>query len=116
VVAVTDPIVCRVHGSHRPAVITLHVHHVQPISMGGPNEPENKVIICPTGHFNVHAVLAALVFDKPAVPKATRMETELAHRGYEAWLAAGRPGNPHGAYGLHVPGVVAEDDPSTFPE
>lgn len=69
--------------------------------MGGPNVPANKVTVCPTGHFNIHAILAALVFGKPA-PKATRSETDLARRGYEAWLAASKPGNPHGAYGLHV--------------
>jgi hypothetical protein len=105
---------CHVHGSHRPEAITLHVHHVQPISMGGPSVPDNKVVVCPTGHFNVHAVLAALVFDQPQ-PKATRNEVELARRGYEAWIAAGKPGNAHGAYGLHVPGAVVED-PDTFPE
>lgn len=103
----SEPIVCRVHGSHRPEVITLHVHHVLPLSMGGPNLAENKVVVCPTGHFNVHAVLASLVFGKP-LPRATRKETELAHRGYQAWVDAGRPGNPHGAYGLHVPPPDAE--------
>jgi hypothetical protein len=99
---VTTPAVCQVHGSHRPEVITLHVHHVQPLSMGGPNLPSNKVVVCPTGHYNVHAVLAALVFGHD-VPRATRAERHLAEVGFQMWVDAGRPGNPHGAYGLHVP-------------
>lgn len=90
---------CELHASHRPAPITMHTHHVQPLGMGGPDVPANRVEICPTGHANVHAVMAAIVFDKP-VPASTRTEAHLARRGYEMWVAAGRPGNPHAAYGL----------------
>lgn len=90
---------CHVHGSHRPAVITTHTHHIQPLGMGGPNVAANKVEICPTGHANTHAALAAIVFGKP-VPKVARAELELARRGYAAWVAAGKPGNPHAAFAL----------------
>lgn len=94
---------CRVHGSHRPGVITLHTHHIQPLGMQGPDVPENKVRICPTGHANVHAIMAALVFGHP-VPKGSRSEYELARQGYARWVDAGRPGNPHASYGLvHEP-------------
>lgn len=93
---------CEVHGSHRPEVITVHHHHVLPLGMGGPDKPENRIAVCPTGHYNIHAVLAALVFNHP-LPKSTRTERQLAMKGYKAWIAAGKPGNGHAAYGLaHV--------------
>jgi hypothetical protein len=97
---------CHVHGSHRPAPLLLHVHHVQPLGMGGPDVETNKVTVCPTGHFNIHTVLAALVFGHP-VPKSTQNERHLAEVGYEMWAGAGKPGNPHAAYGLHGPAQEA---------
>ena len=90
---------CEVHGDHRPRVITPHHHHIVPLGMGGPNIASNIVTICPTGHANVHAALAALVFEKP-MPKVARSELKLAKLGYDRWVAAGRQGNPHAAYGL----------------
>lgn len=77
----------------------MHTHHVQPLGMGGPNLASNRVEVCPTGHANVHAVLAALVFDKPP-PRSSRTERHLAEVGLQMWNDAGRPGNPHAAYGL----------------
>lgn len=93
---------CLVHRTHTPRPLLLHVHHVQPQGMGGPDIETNRVTICPTGHFNVHTVMAALVFGHP-VPKSTRNERDLAQAGFDAWVAAGRPGNPHASYGLTVP-------------
>lgn len=93
---------CEVHGSHRPEPITLHHHHLQPLGMGGPDEDANIVVVCPTGHFNIHAALAALVFNHP-MPRVARSERQLAMTGYKRWVAAGKPGSPHAAYGLtHV--------------
>lgn len=70
--------------------------------MGGPDEETNRVVVCPTGHFNIHAALAALVFNHP-MPKVSRSERQLAMTGYKRWVAAGKPGNPHGAYALQHP-------------
>lgn len=89
---------CKVHGWHRPGVITVHHHHVQPEAMGGPTAPANMVVVCPTGHYNIHAALAALVFGHP-IPKVTREELRLAKLGYQRWLDAGKPGDPRAAYG-----------------
>lgn len=93
------PDACQVHGSHRPGVVTVHHHHIQPEAMGGPTEPANLVTVCPTGHYNIHAAMAALVFGTP-VPKVTREELRIATLGYQRWIDAGKPGNPHAAYGL----------------
>jgi hypothetical protein len=90
---------CEVHGYHWPMPFTLHVHHLWPLGMGGPDVAWNKLRVCPTGHFNIHAALAALVFGKP-LPKVTRNELQAARKGYDGWVAAGKPGNPHAAYAL----------------
>jgi hypothetical protein len=66
--------------------------------MGGSSEKENFVEVCPTGHYNIHAALAALVFAKP-LPKVTAEELRLAKLGFQRWVDAGKPGNPHAAYG-----------------
>lgn len=94
---------CEIHGDHRPEPITLHTHHIQPLGMLGPNIPSNKVRVCPTGHFNIHAVLAALVFGHD-IPRSSRHERHLAEVGFQMWVDAGRPGSPHAAYGIHPSG------------
>lgn len=81
---------CQVHGSHRPPVLETQVHHVQPIYLMGPDTPDNKVRICGTGHESVHVLIRALVAGRP-LPKAGRADLALARRGYDAWVAAGRP-------------------------
>jgi hypothetical protein len=82
---------CEVHGWHRPPVLETERHHIQPLAMGGPDVPENKVKVCGTGHANIHRVLRALAYGKP-VPRSTRRERALAARGLAMWIDAGRPG------------------------
>lgn len=50
---------CTVHLEHRPQVNHPEVHHIWPVGMGGPDVPENRRAICPTGHTNVHDLLRA---------------------------------------------------------
>jgi hypothetical protein len=68
--------------------------------MGGPDIESNKLGACDTGHYNTHGALAALVFDKPMPKNTTRSEQQAAKRGYNKWVLAGKPGNPHAAYAL----------------
>ncbi len=51
---------CEVHRDHRPNSHVNHRHHVWPQGEGGPDVPGNVVVICPTGHENVHSVLRLL--------------------------------------------------------
>jgi hypothetical protein len=89
---------CKVHPRHAPPCITTHDHHIVPQAMLGESVPENMVEVCPTGHYNIHAALASLVFGK-AMPKVTKEEQRLAQLGYDRWTAAGSHGNPHASYG-----------------
>lgn len=93
---------CWLHREHRPTPLTLVVHHGWPRGMGGPDAGPNRYLVCDTGHRSVHVLLAGLVYGKP-VAGGTRRERLLARIGFDAWTAAGRPGNPHSAYALHNP-------------
>jgi len=96
---------CQLHKTHQPPALISVKHHVQPQGMGGPDVPENWAYVCDTGHRNVHTLLGPMcnvkspAYGLPA-RQGTRSERALALRGFEAWVAAGRPGNAHSAYGL----------------
>jgi hypothetical protein len=59
--------------------------------MGGPDTPENRVSICPTGHTNVHHLIHLLLHNLP-LPSGHRHELKMARDGIAQWEAAGRPG------------------------
>lgn len=85
---------CDMHGYHRPKPLRIEIHHIQPLGMAGPNVAANKVSICPSGHFNVHRLLDDLLHGLPMRRGGTRRERALARQGYDAWVAAGKPGHP----------------------
>lgn len=85
------------HGTARP--LRGAVHHVLPQGAGGPDVASNRVTVCETGHANLHAVMWELAHGRPA-PKCSRTELVLAHRGVDAWVAAG--------------GVIGQDVPQAF--
>jgi hypothetical protein len=97
----TNP--CQLHKDHRPRPLVIVRHHVQPLGMGGPDDESNWLDACDTGHRNVHTILGPMCQDGPGFGKAgrrgTASERAAARRGFEAWVAAGRPGNPHAAFG-----------------
>ena len=57
-------------------------HHIWPQEYGGPTRDDNLVSVCDTGHYNIHAVLDALIKGQTP-PKATKKETQLAQLGYQ---------------------------------
>ena len=81
---------CVVHRYHWPVPARTVVHHILPQEYGGPDTPENKVPVCDTGHYNIHAFLDALVRGLKLLPKVTRKEEALARRGYFAYLKTTR--------------------------
>lgn len=48
---------CQLHNTHTPASHLNHRHHVWPLGEGGPATAANQVVVCPTGHYNIHALL-----------------------------------------------------------
>jgi hypothetical protein len=83
---------CTVHAGHRPPVLETELHHVMPRGMGGPDVAGNRVPVCGTGHANIHCALRDIIRGRK--PRGTRAEVSLARRGYEEWVAAGKPGRP----------------------
>lgn len=49
---------CEVHTTHQPRSHINEEHHVWPSGAGGPNIPANKVVVCATGHNNIHDLLS----------------------------------------------------------
>lgn len=81
-------VVCRIHGSHRPASHVNEVHHIRPLGHGGADAADNKVAICATGHNNVHKLLDLLLKTQGNMPAAdlrgyARGERDLAVEGYD---------------------------------
>lgn len=48
---------CLLHRKHMPESHINHRHHVYPLGEGGPDIEDNIVVVCPTGHVNVHDLL-----------------------------------------------------------
>lgn len=85
---------CTVHRTHTPRPLRTVWHHVQPLAMGGPDVTANKVETCDTGHYNIHRLLGDLIHAGVMRKGGSRTERALAQRGYDAWTAAGKPGQP----------------------
>jgi hypothetical protein len=50
---------CAVHRTHVPPSRINEVHHVWPLGDDGPDIPDNRVVVCATGHNNIHDLLNA---------------------------------------------------------
>lgn len=79
---------CTVHTNHIPASHLNHYHHVWPLGHNGPDIAENKVVVCPTGHSNIHELLKAFIAMRGKVPyselrRYSYKERELAKLGYD---------------------------------
>ena len=79
---------CLVHPKHRPESHVNHRHHVWPKGEGGPDIPENIVVICPTGHSNVHNLMRELKIRRGELPYSLVKrygygERDLALLGYD---------------------------------
>lgn len=87
----TTALPCAVHRNHAPGPKQNHFHHILPLSWGGADTAENRIVICPTGHANVHLLLQAMRGGAPAWEYLRRFapsERALARRGYDAWRAS----------------------------
>lgn len=95
---------CGVHLYHRPRPLRIVDHHIHPLAMGGPDTPGNQVLVCDTGHYNIHRLLGDLIQSGKMRTGGSKTERQLALAGFDAWVAAGRPGTP--VFELAEPGNV----------
>lgn len=49
---------CQLHSRHMPETHINHRHHVFPLGDGGPDIEDNIVVVCPTGHTNLHDLIS----------------------------------------------------------
>lgn len=81
---------CEVHKDHVPASHINEVHHVWPKGDGGPNIAENRIVVCATGHNNIHDLINILKSMQGKVPyselrRYSYKERELAKLGYDRY-------------------------------
>lgn len=84
----TTVLACQVHKSHTPRSHINEKHHIWPQGRGGPTVAENLVVVCATGHNNIHTAMDALYKHKGDVPAGfwrtfTAEERRLAELGYQ---------------------------------
>lgn len=92
------PKVCVCVRVHRPRILRVDAHHVQPVSWRGPDTQANLVYVCSNCHVAAHLALDVLrAAGGPAnVPWLTRRRFPryawaLAVDGWTRWDQAGRP-------------------------
>jgi hypothetical protein len=79
---------CEVHKTHIPATHVNEIHHIWPLGHGGPNIAGNRIVVCATGHNNIHQLLTEFLAMRGQVPYAVQRlysfdERKLAKLGYE---------------------------------
>lgn len=80
---------CMLHRRHMPESHVNEIHHIWPLGEGGPDEAANRVVVCPTGHYNVHRLLREWLLLNREPPYAyarsfSFQEREYAARGFAA--------------------------------
>lgn len=75
---------------HAPKPVELHIHHILPLSWGGPEIPANEIFICPNAHVSVHELLRAWRKYGTEPPWIIRKYyspfiRDLARKGWLAW-------------------------------
>jgi len=85
---------CQLHTkTHTPNPHQNHFHHIWPLGDGGPNTADNRVVVCPTGHANIHVLLTLFKAYRGTVPYNELRtfsfgEREYALRGWQAIQAS----------------------------
>lgn len=73
---------CQIHAEHIPRVSMPDLHHIWPLEYGGPNSPENRIVVCPTGHRNIHELLLEYKHRRRKPPWEIRKKYHPAERRY----------------------------------
>jgi hypothetical protein len=73
---------CQVHKTHIPEPHVNHIHHVFPLGEGGPDISDNKIVVCPTGHYSIHDLLREYKLYQGKVPYSVMRSYSLGERKY----------------------------------
>src|SRR5690348_7652407 len=80
---------CAVH-KHR-SYVPLERHHVWPLGMGGPDEPENLITVCCNGHYEIHEYLRQLMLHGSPAPGWRHYDRKVRMYALSGWTSAGKP-------------------------
>lgn len=75
---------CEIHKKHVPETHINHVHHIWPVGEGGPDITDNKVVVCPTGHYSIHDLLNQYKMLMGRVPYTILRRYSIEERKYAA--------------------------------
>ncbi len=89
-----DDASCPCVADHNPNPHELHEHHIVPKAWGGPDTPENLVVVCPTTHANVHRLLREYVKAGCTPPLDVRRRYSASTRYWaeQGWMRKARYG------------------------
>lgn len=59
-----------------------HRHHVWPLGKGGPDTEDNIVVACPTGHYNIHDLIAQYLMHMGDLPYSVLRRYSFKERQY----------------------------------
>lgn len=71
---------CQVHSKHIPASHINERHHIWPLGKGGPNVADNQIVVCATGHSNIHDLLTHFLTSAGRVPYSVLKQYSLEER------------------------------------
>src|ERR1044072_585882 len=73
---------CQEHKKHMPASHINHRHHVWPLGEGGPNVEDNIIVVCATGHMNIHELMKEFKIHMGNPPYSVVRQYALEERKY----------------------------------
>lgn len=84
-----DGFVCQYCGAHPPAVL-LHIDHIEPVALGGGNEPDNLITACQNCNLGKSDVPLSVVPQSLAERAAEVAEREAQIAGFTAIMQAAK--------------------------
>lgn len=73
---------CLLHRKHMPESHVNHRHHIWPLGEGGPNTEDNIIVVCATGHYNIHDLLAHYKMHRGVLPYSVTKRYSFEERKY----------------------------------
>lgn len=83
---------CLIHKKHMPETHVNHRHHCWTLGDGGPDIEDNIVVVCATGHYNIHDLLNHYRMLMGDVPYAILRRYSMEERKYAllGWVRMNR--------------------------
>jgi hypothetical protein len=81
---------CQISVTHRPRTLRFVWHHICPKVCGGKTDMSNLIAVDDSCHYSIHILMWQLANKQPLPHRINRQQLDLAMRGYQEALAAGK--------------------------